>query len=148
MLRLYESKAQPHLEYACIVRNPHLQKDILTIERIQKFGFQVCSKSGELTMTVYCMIFTLPHCTEGVNFLVLLYFTFPCFCFYVPCFTYLMGLCHFLLLQYLSSPHPILVDVVITYSCWSLTLVLLLFNTHFLLKLLSYGIIFLLMCPL
>ena len=49
----------------------------------------------------------------------------------VLCFAYLMGLCHFLLLQYLSNPHPILVDVVIKYSCWSLTLVLLLFNTFF-----------------
>ena len=44
MLRLYKSLIWPHFEYACIVWDPHLQKDILTIECIQKFAFRVCSK--------------------------------------------------------------------------------------------------------
>ena len=44
MLRLYKTLIRSHLEYACIVWDPHLQKDILKIEQIQKFAFRVCSK--------------------------------------------------------------------------------------------------------
>ena len=118
-LRLYKFLIWPHLEYACIVWDPHLQKDILKIERIQKFAFWVCLKKWRANYDSLLNVFTLPQCMEGLNFLN-----------HVLCFAYLMGLCH-LLLQYLWSPHPIFINVVIVYSCWSFTLILLLFNTHF-----------------
>lgn len=44
MIRLYKSLIRPHLEYACIVWDPHLKRDILKIERVQKFALRVCSK--------------------------------------------------------------------------------------------------------
>ena len=34
----------PHLEYGCVVWDPHLSKDITAIEDVHKFALRVCSK--------------------------------------------------------------------------------------------------------
>ena len=43
MVKLYTTIIRPHLEYACIVWSPYLQKDIQTLENVQKFAFRVCT---------------------------------------------------------------------------------------------------------
>ena len=40
MVKLYTTIIRPHLEYACTVWSPYLQKDIQTLENVQKFCFQ------------------------------------------------------------------------------------------------------------
>lgn len=44
---LYLSIVRPHLEYACQVWDPHLEKDKNTLEKVQKFACKVCSKSWD-----------------------------------------------------------------------------------------------------
>jgi len=41
---LFKSVILPHLEYGCVVWDPHLSKDISTIKNVHKFALKVCSK--------------------------------------------------------------------------------------------------------
>ena len=48
---LYCSFIRPHLEFACLsssVWSPYLAKDIIAIERVQKFALRVCLKDWSL----------------------------------------------------------------------------------------------------
>ena len=45
LLKLYLSFIRPHLEYATIVWDPHLKRDIKALESVQKFALRVCMKS-------------------------------------------------------------------------------------------------------
>ena len=45
VLKLYITLVRPHLEYAAQVWNPHLAKDILSLERVQQFGLRICSRN-------------------------------------------------------------------------------------------------------
>ena len=48
---------RPHLEYATAVWDPHLSKDILELESVQRFACRVCTKSWDI---LYCdMLSTL-----------------------------------------------------------------------------------------
>ena len=40
MVKLYITFIRPHLEYACTVWSPYLQKDIQALENVQKIYFQ------------------------------------------------------------------------------------------------------------
>ena len=42
--QMYISLVRPHLEYACTVWDPHKQKDVLSLERVQPFAYKVGSK--------------------------------------------------------------------------------------------------------
>ena len=42
--KLYLTIVRPHLEYACEVWDPHLDKDIKLIEKVQDFASRVCLK--------------------------------------------------------------------------------------------------------
>jgi len=42
--KLYLTIVRPHLKYACEVWDPHLDKDIKLIEKVQKFASRVCLK--------------------------------------------------------------------------------------------------------
>lgn len=44
---LYLSIVRPHLEYACQVWDPYLEKDKNTLEKVQKFACKVCCKSWD-----------------------------------------------------------------------------------------------------
>ena len=45
LLKMYKSIIRPHLEYACVIWDPHLAKDVKSIENTQKFALRVCNKS-------------------------------------------------------------------------------------------------------
>ena len=45
LLKLYCSFIRPHLEYASVVWSPHLAKDIMAIEKVQRFALRVCLKN-------------------------------------------------------------------------------------------------------
>ena len=42
--QLYISSVRPHLEYAAAVWNPHRQKDINKLEKVQTFTLRMCTK--------------------------------------------------------------------------------------------------------
>ena len=42
---LYVSFVRPHLKYAAPVLDPHLQKDIDKLEKVQKFVLRMCTKN-------------------------------------------------------------------------------------------------------
>ena len=44
LFNLYIALIRPHMEYACEVWNPHLQKDKTKLEQVQKFGLRMCTK--------------------------------------------------------------------------------------------------------
>ena len=48
LLHLYLSLVRPHTEYAAQVWDPHLYKDISSLENIQKFALRVCCKNWNL----------------------------------------------------------------------------------------------------
>ena len=45
VLKLYIALVRPHLEYAAQVWNPHLEKDILSLEGVQKFKLRICLRN-------------------------------------------------------------------------------------------------------
>jgi len=48
LLHLYLSLVRPHTEYAAQVWDPHLYKDISSLENIQKFALRVCCKNWNM----------------------------------------------------------------------------------------------------
>ena len=45
---MYKTLVRPHLEYAAPVWDPHLLKDINSVENVQKYGLKMCLKSWDL----------------------------------------------------------------------------------------------------
>ena len=58
--QLYVSNIRPHLEYACQVWDPYLQKDIGMLESVQKFALRVCSKQWDASYSMLCSSLNLP----------------------------------------------------------------------------------------
>ena len=46
LLEMYKTLVRPHLEYAAPVWDPHLLKDINSVENVQKYGLKMCLKDG------------------------------------------------------------------------------------------------------
>ena len=44
LLEMYKTLVRPHLEYAAPVWDPHLLKDIESVENVQKYGLKMCLK--------------------------------------------------------------------------------------------------------
>ena len=53
VLKLYIALARPHLEYTAQVWNPHLAKDILSLERVQKFGLRICLRNYQTSYEIF-----------------------------------------------------------------------------------------------
>ena len=58
--QLYVSNIRPHLEYACQVWDPYLQKDVDKLELVQKFALRVCSKQWDASYSMLCNSLNLP----------------------------------------------------------------------------------------
>ena len=46
---LFKTVIMPHLEYCCVVWDPHLLKDITAIKNVHKFALRVCSKQWRVS---------------------------------------------------------------------------------------------------
>ena len=44
LFKLYKALIRPLLEYAGVVWDPYLVKDIVAVENVQKFALRACSK--------------------------------------------------------------------------------------------------------
>ena len=60
LLRLYKSFIRPHLDYTSIVWNPHLKRDIESLENVQKFTLRVCLKSWDSEYNELLRVANLP----------------------------------------------------------------------------------------
>ena len=60
LFNLYVTLVRPHLEYACEVWSPHLQKDIKKLEQVQKFGLRMCTKRWNADYIELLSLFNIP----------------------------------------------------------------------------------------
>ena len=60
LFNLYIALIRPHLEYACEVWNPHLQKDKMKLEQVQKFGLRMCTKKWNADYGYLLTLFDIP----------------------------------------------------------------------------------------
>ena len=59
-LKLYLALVRPHLEYAVQVLNPHLVKDIRSLENVQQFGLRICLKNYHVSYEFLLDFFKIP----------------------------------------------------------------------------------------
>ena len=64
LLQLYLSLIRPHLEYASPVWNPYLQKNMNSLENVQKFALKMCSKRWDLGYAQLLELFDVPELSE------------------------------------------------------------------------------------
>ena len=60
LLQLYVSIVRPHLEYVCPVWVPHTAKDILELERVQRFAGRMATHNCNLSYSELQFIVNLP----------------------------------------------------------------------------------------
>ena len=60
LLRIYEALVRPHVEYAAQVWDPHLQKDKILLEGVQKYALRICSKQWHLSYDELLQKFHVP----------------------------------------------------------------------------------------
>ena len=60
VLKLYIAVVRPHLEYAAQVWKSHLAKDILSLERVQKFGLRICLRNYHTSYEYLLDFFKIP----------------------------------------------------------------------------------------
>ena len=62
LIRLYLTLVRPLLEYGAEVWHPHLIKDILALENVQKLALRICSKQWQMSYSYYDLLdrFKLP----------------------------------------------------------------------------------------
>ena len=78
VLKLY---IRPHLEYAAQVWNPHLEKGIQGLEKVQKFALRICNKDYHVSYEHLLDVFLYHHLKTG-----------DCFCTF---YCIVNGLVHF-----------------------------------------------------
>ena len=71
LLKLYILLVRPHTEYACILWDPHLAKDILAVEKPQKFALRVCCKDWQANYDLLLSRCGISHLSSRRQFLTL-----------------------------------------------------------------------------
>jgi len=61
LLHLYKTQIRPHLEYASVVWDPYLAKDIKLLEGVQKFATKVISKNWDTEYSEILYMLDLPE---------------------------------------------------------------------------------------
>ena len=69
LLRLCLALVRPHTEYARQVWNPHMQKYIDQLERVQKFALRMCAKQWDVDYTDLLTHFNLPSLANHRRYL-------------------------------------------------------------------------------
>ena len=79
LLQLYLSLIHPHLEYASSVWNSYLQRDIIKLENVQRFGLKICSKQWDQGYTLLLELFNVPALSDLCTVFKIVhgYFYFP-----------------------------------------------------------------------
>ena len=60
LLELYKALIRPHIEYAGVVWDPYLVKDIVAVKNVQKFALRACSKQWNSSYDVLLNALTVP----------------------------------------------------------------------------------------
>ena len=82
--QLYLTLVRPHFDYAAQVWDPHLQRDIKSLESVQKFALRICSKQWDAAYQELLEMFSLPSLENRRLYLKLCHL-----------FKIVHGLCHF-----------------------------------------------------
>ena len=64
LLQLYIYLVHPHQEYASPVWNPYLQKNINTLEDVQKYALRMCSKYWDQAYSRLLQLFHIPTLSQ------------------------------------------------------------------------------------
>ena len=85
LVNLYTSLVRPHLEYACQVWDPHNQKNIEQLERIQKYALRICTGQWNTRYNDLLDVFKLPRLSNRREYLrIVTLFQFHNNNFYLP----------------------------------------------------------------
>ena len=69
---MYQYLVRPHFEYAAPVWDPHLLKDIKSVENIQKYGLKMCLKRWDLGYQELLHLAQIPTLENRIIYLKLL----------------------------------------------------------------------------
>ena len=130
--QLYVAFIRPHLEYATAVWDPHLSKDILELESVQRFACRVCTKSWDVPYCDMVSTLNLPPLSERRKLLKMCHL-----------YKIIHGLLTSLMHRYCTNPAPITSqDTFILSHSFNLRLAQTVFIFPFFLMLYQFGIVY------
>ena len=65
---MYTSLVHPHLEYAAPVWDPHLLKDVKSVENVQQYGLKMCLRKSDLGYQELLHLAQLPTLENHLKF--------------------------------------------------------------------------------
>ena len=69
LLRIYTATVRPHLEYGAQVWDPHLVKDSVCLENVQKLALKICTKNWDLSYNALLNITGIPALKDRRQYL-------------------------------------------------------------------------------
>ena len=69
LLRIYTATVRPHLEYGAQVWDPHLVKDSVRLENVQKLALKICTKNWDLSYNALLNITGIPALKDRRQYL-------------------------------------------------------------------------------
>lgn len=73
ILSFYKTVVRPRLDYNCIIWNPHLNKDILSLESVQKFALRMTSQDWSASYDSLCNKYNMPSLAVRRKYFILTY---------------------------------------------------------------------------